>query len=112
MKLTPIPETVYRAGRDPRLTPAQVRVYLVLWRELDVRGFQAVKLARLVNLARLPRRSSASYALRALVNAGYLERGPKFCEPGGQCFVTYRLLNGESPAQPVDAPRTPRLVGG
>lgn len=101
-----IPEVLYRAARDPYLTPVQVRVLLVLCRELDPRGFQPVKLQYLASLARLPRRSSASYALGALVTAGYLERGPKYCQPGGQCFVTYRLRL-EPRATPVDSHRTP-----
>lgn len=82
---------LYRAATDPRLSPLQVRLLVALSAHLTPEEFRAVKLAWAAQLCRARRRSTAAGVLRALVSAGYLERGPMECLVGGQCYVTYRL---------------------
>lgn len=82
---------LYRAATDARLTPLQVRLLVALSAHLTPAEFRAVKLSWAAKLCRAKRRSTASGVLRALVTAGYLERGPMECLVGGQCYVTYRL---------------------
>lgn len=88
---------LYRAATDPRLSPLQVRLLVALDPYLDEVEFHAVKLEWAAFLCRAKRRSTASAVLRELVTAGYLERGPKECVVGGQCYVTYRKVRHPVP---------------
>lgn len=98
-----IPETIYRAARDERLRPIDVRLLLALGRELDWVECRPVKLAWAAWLVRIDR-SYARESLLRLTKAGYLVRGAKVCETGGQCYVTYRL---STPPHPVGLGPTP-----
>lgn len=87
-----ITDVGYLAATDRRLTHPQQRVYAILSRHLDWEELRPVKLEWLAFLS-ITRRETAHKALQRLVKLGYLIRGPKMFEPGGQRFVTYRLVN-------------------
>lgn len=87
-----ISDVGYLAATDRRLSHAQKVVHAILCRHLDWMELRPVKLEWLAFLS-VTKRNTAHKALQRLVELGYLVRGPKRCEPGGQCFITYRLSN-------------------
>jgi predicted transcriptional regulator len=87
-----IPNVVLTAALDRRLEGRDLTVYLVLFTELDVASFRAVKhawLSRKVGMSR----SKVIRAVGRLVRTGYVKRGKI---DGG--LRTYRIVL--SPAQP------------
>jgi len=79
--------TLARVRRDPRLDADAVRLFLALLERLNLDTFAAEKLDSLAADSGLGV-SSVHRALRRLVAAGYLERGPRAWKGGP---ATYRL---------------------
>ena len=83
-----------RVRRDRALDSDDVRLYLALLERLTLDTFQAEKLDSLAVDSGLGI-SSVHRALRRLVAAGYLERGPRAWKGGP---ATYRLRYSSPPA--------------
>jgi len=74
------------AAADPQIRGVPLAVYLYLVHELDPVSFKKVKVATVARAVHAKEISTA-WAIRRLVAAGYLERGPQEERCG-----TYRLV--------------------
>lgn len=98
-----LPNVVVTAATDDRLRPRDVKVYLVLYEELDPMVFRPVKhtwLARRVGVHRV----SVHASVRRLCRAGYIKQGRR--KPGDLC--TYRIVSNPAPRQEKDRRSVPR----
>jgi len=65
------------AADDPALKERDVRLLLILTRELDATTFAPIKSAALCRRLRIRSRQTLYAALQRLTAAGYLERAPR-----------------------------------
>lgn len=97
MTLTP---ALRRLALDPRLGSLAIRVYVFVAGDLDYRRFKAIKLIT-VAAALGTKRHKVGNALRALTEAGYLERDGRAWAGGPYTYrLNYLIDEGPDPVTP------------